>query len=37
MHAQIEVLQLPPKLSVSKRVSLLSLKGTCTNGLSEAS
>ena len=28
MHAQIVVLQLPPRLSVNSRVSLLSLNGT---------
>ena len=28
MHAQMVVLQLPPRLSVSRRVSLLSRKGT---------
>jgi hypothetical protein len=32
-HAHIVVLQLPPRLSVSNRVSLESLKGTKLRGL----
>lgn len=36
MHAQIVVLQFPPRDSVSKRVSLLSLKGTKLSALFEA-
>lgn len=36
MQAQIVVLQLPPRLSVSNLVSLLSLNGTCYRFLSLA-
>ena len=36
MHAQIVVLQFPPRLSVSNLVSLLSLNGTCCIFLSLA-
>ena len=36
MQAQIEVLQLPPKLSVNNLVNLLSLNGTCYNEFSFA-
>jgi hypothetical protein len=36
MHAQMVVLQFPPKDSVSKRVSLLSLNGTKLSALLEA-
>lgn len=36
MQAQIDVLQLPPKLSVNNLVSLLSLKGTWDNDFSDA-
>lgn len=36
MQAQIEVLQFPPRLSVSSLVNLLSLKGTWDKDFSEA-
>lgn len=36
IHAQIVVLQFPPRLSVNSLVSLLSLKGTWDNDFSEA-
>jgi hypothetical protein len=37
MHAHIDVLQFPPKLSVSSLVNLLSLNGTWDNDFSDAS
>lgn len=36
IHAQMVVLELPPRLSVSSRVNLLSLKGTWMRGFSYA-